>query len=302
MAGAERHVILDTDIGSDVDDALALGALLNSPGIVLDLVTTTYGDTLLRARLAARLAALAGHLDLRVVPGARETLAGRDVWWAGHEGSAFRDLDEQPVDESADAAAALAAAVLATPGTIDVFAIGPLTNIALALRVPGVATAIRRLYIMGGRFATAAPEHNLRSDPEAAAEVFASGATITVTGLEITTQVRLESEAVAAIAASGPLGAALDREIRLWWAHSGKEWNHPHDPVAVLTALRPELFEFRQGRVSISLVADEAGRSTFEPDPSGPVSLTTDLDVAAVGSALLTAFTQTSSPSERKSG
>ncbi|MDN3247562.1 nucleoside hydrolase [Streptomyces sp. ZSW22] len=85
---ATRPLVLDTDIGSDVDDALALGVLLDSPEVRLTGITTVYGDTLLRARLAHRLAALAGHTPT-VVPSTAETLSGKEeAWWPGHEGSA----------------------------------------------------------------------------------------------------------------------------------------------------------------------------------------------------------------------
>lgn len=104
IAPRPYDALLDTDIGSDVDDALALGVLLGSPEVSLRGATTVYGDTLLRARLARRLASLAGH-DLTVVPGAAETLSGREVWWAGHEGDAFDDLSGERVRDDIGAPA-----------------------------------------------------------------------------------------------------------------------------------------------------------------------------------------------------
>ncbi|MEV0235344.1 nucleoside hydrolase [Nonomuraea sp. NPDC050786] len=264
------RVIFDTDIGSDVDDALALAVLLGSPEVELAGCTTVYGDTLLRARLAKRLAGLAGRSPA-VVPGAVRTLADRPVWWAGHEGALFTDLDTERVDEG-EAAAYLVDEVTRAPGQVDVVAVGPLTNIANAITAsPSFARDVRHLWIMGGRFDGPEPEHNLKSDPEAAAIVFGSGAPITVTGLEITTTVRMDATDVAAIAAAGALGEALKAEIEQWWRSRNAQWNCPHDPIAALTMLVPELFAFSpEGRVVIG--AD--GSSTFE-EATGRTRVTT---------------------------
>ncbi|WP_433440570.1 nucleoside hydrolase [Nonomuraea sp. CA-141351] len=261
MNTSTMRVIFDTDIGTDVDDALALAVLLGSPEVDLVGCTTVYGDTLLRARLAKRLAGLADR-SLTVVPGAGKTLTDRPVWWAGHEGRLFTDLDTEQVDQG-DATAYLVDQVSRAPGQVDVVAVGPLTDIANAITAsPSFARDVRHLWIMGGRFDGPEPEHNLKSDPEAAAIVFGSGAPITVTGLEITTTVRMDATDVAAISGAGALGKALKAEIEQWWRLWNEEWNSPHDPITVLTMLVPGLFGFSpEGRVTVG--AD--GSSTFTP-------------------------------------
>src|SRR5918998_4775801 len=98
-----RPVLLDTDIGSDVDDLLALALLAGSPEVELIGVTTVYGDTVLRARMT-RL--VLDQMERRAVPigiGARETLTGRPVWWAGHEGQGIPGLDRVQIDEGTTA-------------------------------------------------------------------------------------------------------------------------------------------------------------------------------------------------------
>ncbi|MEV0614298.1 nucleoside hydrolase [Nonomuraea sp. NPDC050404] len=276
------RVIFDTDIGTDVDDALALAVLLGSPEVDLLGGTTVYGDTLLRARLAKRLAGLASR-PLTVIPGATETLTGRDVWWAGHEGRLFPDLAEQEVDQG-DAVAYLVDRVTAAPGEVDVVAVGPLTNIARAITAaPAFARDVRHLWIMGGRFDDPAPEHNLKCDPEAAAIVFGSGAPITVTGLEITTTVRMDAAAVSAIAAAGPLGEALKAEIEQWWRFWNEEWNCPHDPITVLTMVAPELFAFsEEGHVTVGT----DGSTTFEPG-GGRTRITTSAPATPVAQEIV---------------
>src|SRR5215211_882332 len=99
-----RPVLLDTDIGTDVDDLLALALLVAAPEVQLIGVTTVYGDTILRARMT-RL--ILDQLERKAVPigiGARETLIGRSVWWAGHEGQGIPGLDQVQIDEGLTAA------------------------------------------------------------------------------------------------------------------------------------------------------------------------------------------------------
>ena len=83
---------LDTDIGSDVDDSLALAMILGSPHLGLQIVTTVYGDTAFQARIVHRAYALAGRSPPPIAAGARETRSGKPVWWAGHEGALMADL------------------------------------------------------------------------------------------------------------------------------------------------------------------------------------------------------------------
>jgi purine nucleosidase len=182
--GTRSHqIILDTDIGSDVDDSLALAVLLGAHDIDLVGITTVYGDTVLRARVAKRLIRLSRFpTTIRVHAGAQETLTGRPVWWAGHEGRIYRDLDSEMIDGH-DGPTFLVEHVTANPGAIDIIAIGPLTNIARAISSSAkFAPAVKHLTIMGGQFDQPDPEHNIRSDPEAAYIVFGSGIPTTVTG------------------------------------------------------------------------------------------------------------------------
>ncbi|MGW6404617.1 nucleoside hydrolase [Streptomyces sp. NPDC055134] len=279
-----HHVLLDTDIGSDVDDALALGVLLGSPEARIAGVTTVYGDTLLRARLAHRLAALAGH-DLTVVPGAEQTLSGKEIWWAGHEGRAFTDLESEPVRDAVAADRFLADAVRARPGELDIIAIAPLTNIARTLaHDPGFTPAVRTLYLMGGHFtADAGPEHNIVSDITAARAVFASGLPTVVTGLEITRRVRIGRDGIERIRAAGPYGRALAREIDAWTGFTGEGWSVPNDPITALSMLRPELYETERGEITV----DDAGRTTFHRQAEGAVRLVVDADLDAVAEEIV---------------
>src|SRR5262245_18393688 len=145
-----RRIVLDTDIGTDVDDALALALALASPEIELVAVTTVAGDTMRRGRIAARLLALGGRGDVPVHAGCERALSVPGGFaWFGHEGDGILDGSRDPVSTEPAVDALLR---LFGPGDeLELVAIGPLTNVAVALeRDPGFARRVARLTVMGG--------------------------------------------------------------------------------------------------------------------------------------------------------
>lgn len=286
-------LIFDTDIGTDVDDALALGVLLGSPEIDLVGVTTVYGDTLLRARLASRLIHLADPTSrIPIVIGESETLSGRPVWWAGHEGRLFNDLDTEQVVEDVSAVDFLLQAADRHAGELEILAVGPLTNVAQALRKdPTFVDRVKHVYVMGGDFTPQGrvAEHNFLCDAVAAQEVFNSQLTITVGGLDVTTQIRLSNEHVRQIADTGALGAALGHEIEQWWQFHGKPWNNPHDPIMAMSLLEPHLFKSRQLDVHIDAGAnaEHEGYSFESIRTSRRTSVITALESKVVAESMI---------------
>ncbi len=248
---ASRPIILDTDIGTDVDDCLALALLLASPELQLMAVTTVYGDTLLRARMVLELLALRGVAGVPVAAGAEKPLLGRPpVYWEGHEGEGLLGLADEGLRPAPERAAELIVrTVMARPGEITLIAIGPLTNVALAMLLePRLAGVLAGLTIMGGAVggvqALHLPwvEHNFRSDPEAAAIVLASGAAIRVVPLDVTTQVRIRPADVARIRATdGPFHAAVADQIERYPRYQQRGWTYLHDPLAAATVVAPDL-------------------------------------------------------------
>jgi purine nucleosidase len=265
-------VALDTDIGTDVDDLLALAMIMGSPELRLQAVTTVYGDTALRARMVHRAHALAERPAPPIAAGARETHSGKEAWWAGHEGALMADLDREPFDESLDASALLR-------GSGVIAAVGPLTNVANALNSPNL---IKQLVIMGGDFASTEPEHNLKCDVTAAQAVFDGGTPALVTGIDQTERIVLNQDQIEAIEASGALGRLLAAEV-----HQFRKWlgrpNSPHDAVAVLARVRPELFTFATGKVRV----DDAGNTSLQRQHDGPHHVVIDLDTDAVARDLV---------------
>jgi len=282
-----RHVVLDTDLGTDVDDVLALATLLGSPELQLDGVTTVYGDTLLRARMVSRVASVAGRAVGPVVPGRVEPRSGREVYWAGHEGALMEDLDREQVSSWYDATEVLAA-------SRTVLAIGPLTNLAEALERPH--HVIQELVLMGGEFAEGRVEHNIRCDVAAASVVFASGLPTTVIGLDQTTRIHLGKEVLGRFEAAGELGHLLAEEMRVYWKFRDQDYNVPHDPAAVLMLVEPSLFTFASGYITVVPEGPDEGRTDFTADPAGPHRIVTDLDPKAAAGAITARILATCTP------
>ncbi|MHC9042950.1 nucleoside hydrolase [Microbacterium saperdae] len=264
--------VLDTDIGTDVDDLIALVTSWGS-GISFDAITTVYGDTSLRAAIVGDAYSRAGRFAPRIVAGEGRALSGRPVFWAGHEGAALVDDPErrEPADPG-DAARLLASAE-------EVLAIGPLTNLAAALR-SGSSPATRRIVVMGGDFSGAA-EHNVICDVAAADDVFRSGAPIDVVGTDQTERVRLDRGVLDRLP-STPVGELLRGEIGRFRRFMEAESNAPHDALAVLLLERPDRFEMERGIVHVETAANRAGHVHFERDANGPHRVVVDVDVDAL--------------------
>lgn len=279
MAAYRVPVVLDTDIGTDVDDLLALLLLATAPEVDLVAVTTVYGDTDLRARLAARVLRLLGRDDVPVHAGTSQPRSGREVWWAGHEGGDLTGLADERVDP-VGGVDALATAAARHPGELAVVAIGPLTNLGEALaRDPGWGERLGRLVVMGGEFVEADPEHNVRSDILAAQQVLAAGLPATFVGLDVTTATWFDERDLAAVTvAGGELAALVERQVGDWWAHIGQPRCHPHDPLAALSLLAPELFGFERGGWRVVAGGERAG-ALERDDTAPPVAHAATVDV-----------------------
>src|SRR5213082_3596005 len=208
-----RRIILDTDPG--IDDALALFLALASPEVQLEAVTTVSGnvDVALTTYNALTLLELAGRTDIPVARGIDRPLIRQPFNAAfvhGDNGLGGLQLPEpgiQPVAEHA--VDVIIEKILAAPGEITLVTIGPLTNIALALRrEPRIAQHVREVVIMGGALRvpgndTPTAEFNIFADPHAAHIVIHGGWPIRLVSLDVTTVTLLRREQVDRLAQNG---------------------------------------------------------------------------------------------------
>jgi purine nucleosidase len=261
-----RRIVLDTDIGTDVDDALALALALASPELELVAVTTVSGDAALRARIAARLLALAGRAEVPVHAGCEAPLAAEGGFARfGHEG---QDILDDILDHVRDAIAAEPAVdallrLFRADEELELVAVGPLTNVAVALeRDPGLARRISRLTLMGGwiRGATIAGrplapavDYNLCSDSVASRRVLSAGIATRLVPVDVTVQVWLtEADVQGLERAPAPLQRTLARAIRLWAPIQR------HLFAGLGTPLAPDVMAFLHDPLALACAADES--------------------------------------------
>ncbi len=284
-----RHVILDTDIGTDVDDLLALIFIAKAPELCLEGVTTVHGDTLLRAKIARVACEMLGIPDLPVVAGARETLSGHEIFWPGHEGENIPGIEHVRVPTIISVPQFLVDLSEKYSNELEILAIGPMTNLAQTITFcPEFRSRVKRLYLMCGAYWTDYSEHNIEMDTVAAKIVFESGIPITAIGLDVTLKVWVTETHLKQIRnLSNGLGSMLEEQIRRWWKFLGRNQNNPHDPLAALAMVRPDLFSFSVCDVAVCMEPDRCGHLLRQENPLGNVSAAYDLDVLNAEALLL---------------
>ncbi len=270
-------IILDTDIGSDVDDALALGLAVRSPEVDLVAVTTVYGDVALRARMARKLLDLAGRADVPVCAGVRlPLLRNRPVYWAGHEGQGLLGPEDADLPfDPRHAVDLMVETVLANRGEITLVPIGPLTNVAAALTLePALAEHLKEIVLMGGVVRAGDSlglpwvEHNIRCDPEAAQIVFNSGARITMVPLDVTTRVTIDRAGLARIqAAESPFALAIADQLARYPRFRDRGATFTHDPLAVATAFDRSFCRIEPLRVDVETKGEHTAGATVAVRP-----------------------------------
>ena len=275
-----RPFIVDTDIGSDVDDAMVLSAIGNFAEISLVGVTCVYGNVDLRAKIALKYLAGAGLGAVPVYCGESLPISGREVWHAGLEGSALGDLSEFRGRDGGVEFLVRSAREYA--GELEIVAIGPLTNIARAIEADSeFARNVKRIWMMGGDYSRDFAEHNMKCDVAAAKIVFGSGVAISVMPLDVTRQVAIS------ISDFDWLGDVdLRAEIRQWAEFKKLDINNPHDLMTLLSAVDGEIFSVSgEGRVEVS----ESGVTVFHGG-GGNVVVVRGCDVPAVTKRVMRAL------------
>lgn len=279
----ESHLVIDTDIGTDVDDALALLQIIGSRGKTNTSVITSYGDVKLRARIAKSYMNLA-KVDFPIALGESHPLSGKEIWISKMEGSLHSNLED--LDLSSIKWIEHIFSLTAYPDLeIEILAISPLTTIATALsKFPELAKRIKHIYIMGGRFGEGKAEHNIKSDVKAAQIVFASSIPISIIGIEQTSNLQINRAAFANISDKTASMKKLYEEIFQWTDFWNRDWIVPHDSLAYLMKQTPELFEFSENGV---ISVNEEGDTVFTGDPSGIHRYVTEVNIQDAFGAIL---------------
>ena len=245
-------IIFDTDIGDDVDDALALALALQSPELDVRAITTVIDSAALRSRLAWKVLGVFGRQDIPIGTGADEPLLD-SVHVRRH--AQFDVLTPEDVVPGPPLRAVdlIIRTLLESPRKITIVPVGPLTNIAMALKTdPRIKDKIERIVLMGGAYYIPQLEYNVYRDRIASEIVFSSGVPVTGVGLDVTTKCKLNAADIERLRASGnPSSALLVRLIGLWRELPQNLYPTLHDPLAVGVAMLPSLVETQLGRVQV---------------------------------------------------
>jgi inosine-uridine nucleoside N-ribohydrolase len=246
-------VIFDTDIGDDIDDALALALALQSPELNVRAVTTVIDRTTERTRLAWKELGLYARRDIVLGTGSDEPLLDPVRPTRAPQFQVLTPEDVAPETANRRAADVIIDTLLRSQEKITVIPVGPLTNIALALKLePRIKAKIERIVLMGGAFNMLIPEYNIMRDRIAAAIVFRSGVPITAVGLDVTTKCKLEGRDLDRLrGADNPASKFLYRLIQLWQDGHPNQYPTLHDPLAVASVVRPTVIETQLGAVDV---------------------------------------------------
>ncbi len=276
-------IIVDTDIGGDIDDAWALALLLQSPEFDIKLITTSVGDTLSRAKITAKLLQAAGRCDIPIGIGLSDVKMNCycDSWAKDY------DLAKYPgkIYTRRQVASVIADTIMRSDREVTLLTLAPLTNIAAALDVDRRITSRSRIagmlgsvYVGYNGTTMPAKECNVVNDIASAQKIFASDWDITITPLDTCGMVKLKGENYQRVYnCKLPLMRALMENYEVWIERPGYDV-HPYaviselpvisstlfDTVAVYMALSTDFLEMQRTTLTVSdegrTVVDEGGR------------------------------------------
>ena len=289
-------LIIDTDPGTD--DAIAIMMALAEPGVDLLGLTTVGGNGRLAdsTRNALRLLEHLGRPDVPVHAGASRPTRGAfryGYYYHGPAALGVRLPSPRGRAQEPRAAEYIVDTLRQHPGEVTIAALGPLTNVAEAIRrEPKAARWAREIVVMGAALGGAGnvtpyAEFNTYNDPEAAAYVFDSDANTTLVDLDLCAKVRFRRGEEAELGAS-PAERLARRILESWFAlHPETDTYTLCDPLAVLAALRPELFSFENATIAVDVSDGETRGKTSAVYGEGGVSVATGIDAGDARQAVL---------------
>jgi len=264
-----EKIILDTDIGSDIDDAVCLAYLLANPSCELLGITTVTGEGEKRAQMASALCQIAKK-EIPIFIGAEDPLLVEQRQPQAPQAAALLEWSRDIGFPRGEAIVFLSNTIRRYPGEVTLLTIGPLTNIALLFKVdPEIPGLLKELVMMAGVFDNQRREWNAMLDPHASAIVYRTPvASHRSIGLDVTQQVKLPAQEVRQRFQAPLLRPVLDfAEI---WFQERNEITF-HDPLAAATIFEAGVCDFTRGQIEIELDDRETlGMTLWQPDANGP--------------------------------
>ena len=276
----KTKLLIDTDIGSDIDDALCLAYLLQNPGCAIAGITTCSTEPEKRAEIADSICRHAGY-EIPIYPGLREPLEGRHLQSAVHQYGVVSSLPHKNTFPEGEAVEFMRRTIEENPHEIVLLPIGPLTNIgALFSRYPHVVPLVREVSVFGGSYfeegkAFTATEWNIRNDPTAAKIVFDSGVSLRVTGLDVSLRLKISCRKFLEM----PRRERIFDVVKLYAAKFIERTDdmYFHDALAAAVVFCEDICKYKTGFISVDLT-DERGRTDLTEAPDGNALVAYDVD------------------------
>ena len=263
-------LLIDTDIGSDIDDALCLAYLLKQPQCEILGITTCSSEPKKRAEIVDSMCRYVGR-EIPIFPGRDMPLLGKQLQVAVHQYEVVSQLPHKTEFPENRAIDFMREMIETYPHEVTLLPIGPLTNIgALFAAYPHLIPLVKEVSFMGGSFFPEAiafipDEWNIKNDPIAAKIVFDSGVPIRVAGLDVSLKTKIRcTDFIAASHSKIMECVALYAEKFLERTND----MYFHDPLVAAYLFEDNICHFRRGRVHVGIGADW-GRTYFAEDPKG---------------------------------
>jgi inosine-uridine nucleoside N-ribohydrolase len=252
-----KPVILDTDIGGDIDDAWALSFLLACPELDVKLVVSDSHNTFAKAGIIAGFLGAAGRVDIPIGIGTNQAAGanGQDEWMKKYPGKVHQDGVQALIDT-----------IMNSSQPITLIAIGPVPNLALALEHEPRIAQKARLIVMGGCIGNQEqgepgfPESNVKNNPKAAQKAYCAGWDVTMTPIDTAGKAILQGEYYAQVRdAQNPVARLIMEQYRAWNLRAGKHarditksssilW----DTVAIYLAMDERFCQMRDIRLRVT--------------------------------------------------
>jgi len=273
-------ILLDTDIGTDVDDAVCLAYLLSQRDCDLLGITTVTGEAVKRASLASVLCKAAGR-EIPIYPGAEQPMTGEQRQPVAQQSAALPRWPHETCFPEGQAIDFMAHVIRSHPGEVTLLTVGPLTNAGLLFSThPDIPALLKGMVMMGGNYGMDTPdaEWNVAGDARASEIVFEARMRLHRSlGLNVTQKVVMLAEEVRERFTAPSLKPVLDF-AEIWFAQFYPSITF-HDPLAAATIFDPGLCTYRYGKVTIDRVG-MPGRTIWEPGgPGSPHQVAVDVDI-----------------------